>query len=206
MSKNILLITDGWFHPSITGRFWLSYNLTQPGSGYLFKRIRSIEAISQINLETFHAMVLYFHHKEISVEALKSFDQFVTQGGGVLAIHSATASFQNQDEFTNILGGKFSSHGPIENFTVNPISPKSAIFGGIPGFTVKDELYIHDLQPDIQPHFHTSVNRKPIPIVWTRKHGKGWICYIVPGHRAASLRAPEVRQILTRGLEWVCKP
>ena len=71
------------------------------------------------------------------------------------AIHSATASFEDQARFTNILGGKFANHGPVEEFEITPIFSESNLFQGIPGFTVKDELYIHDLQPDIEVHFAT---------------------------------------------------
>ncbi len=203
MAKNILLVSDGWFHPSIMGRFWLSYALTQPGAGYQFKWIRSLEAILPIDLTAFQALVLYFHHDTISEAALAKFDAFISDGGGALAVHSVTASYRNQDRFTQILGGKFVSHGPIGSIQITPNANRMPIFKGISGFSVKDECYIHALQPDIKAQFSTLVEGQRVPMVWVRQHGRGRICYISPGHLAASFRNPELKKILTRGLSWV---
>jgi uncharacterized protein len=203
MPKNILMITDGRVHPPLMGRFWLRYALAGM-QGYNFARVSSMDEILKVDLSGFHGMVLYFHHDKISEQALNSFDNFVLGGGGVLAIHSATASFTGVDLFTNILGGRFDGHGPVETFGVMPDKPKNEIFGGIPEFQVTDELYLHDLQPDIKAHFNALHEGKLVPMVWTRFHGKGRVCYACPGHRAASMRVKAYQQVLTRGLEWVC--
>jgi type 1 glutamine amidotransferase len=205
MPKNILMISDGRIHPPLMGRFWLRYALAGM-RGFKFARVSSMEEALKTDLSGFHGMVLYFHHDEISAAALDAFDSFVSAGGGVLAIHSATASFKDADRFTNILGGKFRGHGPIEPFVVTPVSTESRIFGVIPEFSVTDELYLHDLQPDIETHFTTLYEGQPVPMVWTRKHGSGRVCFACPGHRAASIRVPAYQQILIRGLEWVCGP
>ncbi len=204
MPTNILLITDGWKHPPLMARFWLSYVLTQPGAGYQFKHVRSLEKIPSMDLKPFHGMVLYFHHPVISELALSCFDDFISSGGGALAIHSVTASFLQQERFSAIIGGRFVAHDPVEEFTITPTSPKSRIFAGIPPFPVKDELYRHEVQPDVHTHFTAMHQGQAIPVVWTRCHGEGRVCYVSPGHRAATLRVFEFQQILTLGLRWVC--
>lgn len=201
MPKNILMITDGKVHPPLMGRFWLRYALAGM-QGFNFARVNSMEDILDLDLSVFCGMVLYFHHKKISVQALDTFDEFVSGGGGVLAIHSATASFQDVDRFTDILGGKFSDHGPVEPFSVTPVPPENRIFDDIQEFQVVDELYLHDLQPDIETHFIAIHDGQPVPMIWTRTHGKGRVCFACPGHRAASMRVPEYQQVLIRGLMW----
>ena len=156
------------------------------------------------NLMDFSALVLYFHNKKISEPALAVFDNFVSNGGGVLGVHSATASFQPQRHYFEILGGRFVGHGPVEPFELAP-TEDSVIFNGIPAFTIHDELYIHELQPGIEPHFTAKHEGKDIPVVWTYHYGKGKICYAVPGHTTKSLKHPSVREILQRGLMWVTK-
>ncbi len=203
MPKNILMISDGKIHPPLMGRFWLRYALAGM-QGYNFARVNSMEDILDLDLSVFCGMVLYFHHKKISEQALDAFDDFVSGGGGVLAIHSATASFKEADRFTDILGGKFSGHGPVEFFEIIPADTEEPIFLGIPEFQVTDELYLHDLQSDIEVHFTTLYKGQPVPVVWTRIHGNGRVCFACPGHRAASMRVPEYQRILTRGLTWVC--
>lgn len=203
MAHNILMITDGRVHPPLMGRFWLRYALTGM-QGYNFGRVGSMEEVLKVDLSGFHGMVLYFHHDKISEQALNAFDDFVAGGGGVLAIHSVTASFKDTDRFTDILGGKFSGHGPVENFGVMPVRPKNEIFGSIPEFQVTDELYLHELKPDIKPHFNALHDGKLVPMVWTRSHGKGRVCYACPGHRAATMRVPAYQQVLMSGLAWAC--
>jgi type 1 glutamine amidotransferase len=203
MPKNILMISDGRIHPPLMGRFWLRYALAGI-KDCTFTRVSSIEKLLKFDLSSIQGLVLYFHHDDMTREALDVFDKFVSDGGGVLAIHSATASFKNHDHFTDILGGKFVDHSPVEPFTVSPVASGSQIFQDILEFSVRDELYIHDLQPDIEVHFTTLFEDRPVPMVWTRMHGKGRVCYACPGHRAASMRVPAYQQILIRGLEWVC--
>jgi type 1 glutamine amidotransferase len=201
MPKNILMVSDGRIHPPLMGRFWLRYALAGM-KDYTFTRVSSMEEILKFDLKSFHGMVLYFHHDEISKDALNAFEAFVAAGGGVLAIHSVTASFKDNDHFTTIIGGKFSGHGPVEAFAMMPVKPKNEIFGGIPEFQVTDELYLHDLQPDIKADFNALHEGQLVPMVWTRPYSEGRVCYACPGHRAASMRISAYQQVLTRGLEW----
>ena len=200
--RNILLVTDGWVHPSIMARFWLSYILTGPG--YRYQHVRSLEGTIGLDLQPFQAMVLFFYHKTISDDALGVFRQFVENGGGVLGIHSVTASFIDNDEFTCLIGGKFTSHGPIETFEVLPTTD-SRIFPGIKPFFVRDELYLHDVQADINIHFLTTRNSEMVPVGWTRKHGKGRLCYLSPGHKASTFRIRPYKKAIMLALEWVCQ-
>jgi type 1 glutamine amidotransferase len=200
--NQVLLITDGIFHPPLLGRLILHRTLKKM-PGYRFEQIRSLEQAPE-NLDPYSAMVVYFHHKKIAKNAVDAFERYVSGGGGVLAIHSATASAKENRRFTNVLGGRFVGHGPVEPFVVSPASPESEIFSGISAFEVTDERYLHETQPDIETHFTTEHEGELVPIVWTRTHGKGRVCYACPGHKAASLRIPAYQEILRRGLDWVC--
>jgi type 1 glutamine amidotransferase len=101
-----------------------------------------------------------------------------------------------------VLGGCFAGHGPVESFEIRP-TLDDGLFGGIGPFVVEDELYIHDLQPDIQVHFAAQYEEKPQPMVWTRAVGAGRVCTVSPGHRTATMKQREIQEILRRGLIWV---
>lgn len=199
--KRVLLVTDGLFHPPLFARRVLHKTLAEM-DGFEFQHIRSMEKLPG-NLNEFSALVIYLHHQRISEAALTALDEFVSNGGGILGVHSATAAFQDQLHYFEILGGRFIGHGPIEPFDVKPL-PESEIFAGIPAFTVKDELYIHELQPGITPHFTTTHEGKQVPMVWTYHYGQGRVCYAVPGHRTETMRDKTYQKILQRGLAWVC--
>ena len=128
MAENVLVISDGKIHPPLMGRFWLRYTLAGM-QGYKVAHINSMEEILELDMSKFQGLVLYFHHKRISDAALAAFDAFIAGGGGVLAIHSVTASFKNVDDFTDIIGGKFTGHGPVKSFDVSHVSPGKGIFG-----------------------------------------------------------------------------
>jgi len=130
-------------------------------------------------------------------------DDFVTNGGGILGVHTATAAFKKRRRYFEIIGGRFIGHGPIAPFEVIPVSG-TMIFAGIPSFTVRDELYIHEFQPGITPHFTATHQGQKVPVVWTYYHGQGRVCYAVPGHTAATMKDKTYQQILQRGLTWVC--
>ena len=205
--KKILLVTDGFFHPPLMGRIALHQNLKQLND-FAFVHVSSLEKLPA-ELETFSALVLYYHRKTISGTALKKLENFVSNGGGILAIHAATASFKESVPYFEILGGRFIGHGAVENFEVRRSKFSEAetgrddIFGGLENFVVKDELYIHELQPGIEVHFTAQLQGRDVPVVWTYHHGKGKVCYAGPGHTTGSMCNKTYQQILQRGLRWV---
>jgi type 1 glutamine amidotransferase len=186
--KKILLVTQGLFHPPIRARKLLRKVLEEV-EGKSFHATNSMESLPQ-DLRSYAAMVIYLHHKRISENALNRFGTYVKNGGGVLGIHTATASFKKQRRYFEILGGRFTWHGPVEKFKIQPLA-KSAVFHDIPTFSVKDELYIHELQPGITPHFVTLQNGRIVPVVWTHQYGKGRVCIASPGHLSSTFKNKE---------------
>ena len=201
MTNKILLVTDGIFHPPLLGRLRLHKMFSQM-DGFSFAHISSLEKLPS-NLSSFSALVLHYHHKTISPSALEQLDTFVKNGGGILAIHAATASFKQTLPYFKILGGRFIGHGKVESFKVEKV--KDGIFDGIDDFEVRDELYLHELEPGIEVHFMAKHEGKDIPVVWTYHYGKGKVCYAVPGHTTGTMYNETYQQVLRRGLTWVCE-
>lgn len=201
--KKILLVTDGILHPPLLGRLALRKAL-QRMEGFAFGRAPSIENLPA-NVDDYDAMVLYFHHKHISEKALNALALFVSAGGGLLAIHSATASFKEAMPYFEILGGRFIGHGALGALEIRPTGGKGEEdpFRGIGAFIVKDELYMHELQGGIHVHFTAGQGGEEAPAVWTYHYGQGRVCYAMLGHCAATLRHPNYQQILRGGLAWV---
>lgn len=200
MNQRILLVTDGIFHPPLIGRIILHRTLKQL-QDFSFSHVRSLEKLPA-DLDSFTALVLHYHHNEISPPALTKLDGFVKNGGGVLAIHAATASFKETLPYFKILGGRFIGHGAVEPFLVRN-SSQGRIFEGIPDFTVTDELYLHELEPGIEAHFMSQHAGSQVPVVWTYQYGAGMICYACPGHTTGSMKNPAYQEVLRRGLSYV---
>jgi type 1 glutamine amidotransferase len=163
--------------------------------------VRSLEHLPH-DLGEYSAIVLYLHHRKLSGEALAKLDDFVSAGGGLLGVHSATASYKQIDRYFEIIGGRLIGHGPVEKFTVQPTG-HTEIFPEIFDFDVKDELYIHETQPGIEVHFTAKYEGDDIPVVWTHTHGRGKVCYAEPGHRVATFNVTAYQSVLQQGLLWV---
>ena len=202
LGTDVLLVSDGLFHPSLPCRFWLRRALTAL-SRYRFAHASSLEALPRLSLDPFRAIVLYVHHDTLSAAALEGLDADLERGGGLLALHSASASYKEEPCFYEILGGRFVNHGPVEEFVVQPSASEDEIFRSIPAFSIRDELYRHEYDPANRVHFSTPVGEEREPVVWTRCRGQGRVCYCALGHTVSAVRHPQVRQILHRGLAWV---
>jgi uncharacterized protein len=198
MRKHILLISAGLVHPGILARKRLLEIVSGTCS---VVQTSSIEGACMLRRGIFDATVVYLHRSKISDEALFAMEGFVAHGGGLLGIHSASASFKESRGWFNLIGGSFLSHEKVIAFTSSTkgseiFSPKS--------FTVRDELYIHETRPGISICYSTEKEGREVPVVWTQNYGKGRVCYIEPGHVAASLVVPEVVKVIKEGLSWVC--
>ena len=201
MSHNVLLVSAGIFHPPWLGRFWLRRTLNSLPN-YQLRRVSSLEIILNLSLDSYEGMVLYIHHQKLSTPALDTLERYVRQGGGLLGIHSATASFKGEYRYFDMIGGQFMEHGPIQSFQVEQVGIVDEIFDHQEPFTVRDELYRHKYDPKVRVHFFATIDGEREPIVWTRPYGRGRVCYCSLGHRSATLRLPEVQNILRRGLQW----
>lgn len=200
MAQPIVLVSQGWIHPDLFARRALRQTLQDAGVASL--ELPSLERLPEVSLSEYRAVVLYFHHKSISPAALKSLDEYVRRGGGLLAIHSAAASFKEEEDYTALLGGRFVSHGKVGDFRVEPVGGYEEIFGEFEPFTAHDERYLHETDPSIRVHFVSRAGGRTEPFAWTRRHDDGRVCYCAAGHTAASMRHPAIRRLLLAGLEW----
>ncbi|MCS7282265.1 MAG: ThuA domain-containing protein [Anaerolineae bacterium] len=196
---NVLLVTDGLIHPPLIGRLALHRALRRV-PGLSFRHIPSLEHLPA-DLSDCAALVLYYHHRTISAGALDRLDDFVRSGGGVLALHSATASFKDCPRYAEILGGRFVGHPPVQRLELRRV--RDDIFGEIEPFVVEDELYFHELRPPVTIHFVADHQGEEVPVVWTRHYGRGRVCYAVPGHTASSMSNETYQRLLQRALLWV---
>jgi len=200
--NRVLIISAGIIHPSWLARIYFS-RIAKSVEKINPVFSTSVEDLKLLGPQEFSAAVLYFHRSRISDDALRCLDRFVSQGGGLLAVHSASASFKQSRGYFNIIGGRFTSHGKVEDYAVSPRTESSIIFPGINDFTIRDELYIHEYRKDVTIHFYADYHGTPEPAVWTRVHHEGRVAYASFGHCARAMTVPEVKSIIQKCLLWV---
>lgn len=205
MPVPVCLISDGLFHPPLAGRRLLEQFL-RGLPDYQVTRAASLEKAALTGgrgLQDYRALVLYFHHRRISPAALDAFEGYVRAGGGVVALHSASASFKQSRRYAEVLGGRFVRHGRVEPVTLLPAGD-SPLFAGIPAFTLRDELYRHEYDPENRVHYTVTAGGESEPFAWTRRWGAGRVLYLAPGHTVEAMRDANLREIIRRGLAWAC--
>lgn len=201
--RQILLISAGLFHPSISAR-WRLRTILSIGNEMKIIRIRDINRVELMDLSRFSAVVVFIHREELSSKALSNIQNYIKTGGGFFGVHSASASFKNDDRWFDLIGGRFKSHGPIEVIKLENCAGESSPFADIPDFELEDELYLHHFKPDIIPLYQTMVEGSLQPLIWQKTFGKGRVFYACPGHRAVVFKNEVYQEVLKRGLNWVC--
>lgn len=197
----ILLVSSGIIHPNLIARR-IFKRLLDAEDTFLIQQESSLEVLPNLDLEYFRAIILYIHQQKLSEKALERLELGVQAGVGLMAVHSASASFKDQPRYQHILGGRFKAHAAVENFWVDPLPSSRTIFGSIDKFRVRDEYYQHEVDRSIMVHFSAHSGDEHQSFVWTRVHGLGRVFYAAFGHTISSIRNPSVQRILLRGLYW----
>jgi hypothetical protein len=138
--------------------------------------------------------------------------QFVSRGGGVLAIHAAADSHYHWPWYAKLIGGRFASHpaGTPEG-KVTIIDPSHSANRDLPRSTRRaDEWYYFDdfdatskLLMTLDPGSIGERDVNPNPLVWTRETEGGPLFYTAMGHTKESYSEPFFLRHLTNGLDWI---
>ncbi|NLX70085.1 MAG: ThuA domain-containing protein [Clostridiales bacterium] len=211
--KRLLVLSKGWLHPSLQVRrkfrdMLISFSNDEQNRNYEFiftsyfkDLIRMVEDDISDDRQ-FDGIILLMHEKKLpnryASEFLTSIRRYLSQGGGLMAVHGAMASFKTTPEYSQILGSRFKGHdspGPIEIHEVN--SPVS--------FILKEELYLHDYDQSIDTLWYGIYNGEKVPVAWAREENSGRIFCFSLGHYASTFENWRVQSIFRDALAWITR-
>jgi len=139
----------------------------------------------------------------------------VQNGVGVAGHHGGMSdAFRDSIEYQFMCGGQWVAHpGNIIDFRVNIAKPDDPVMQGLQDFDYRSEQYYMHVDPSIEVLATTTfsgehapwVEGVVMPVVWKKRYGKGRVFHCTLGHRAYELDIPQVKQILTRGIEWATR-
>jgi type 1 glutamine amidotransferase len=129
---------------------------------------------------------------------------FVRAGGGLVAVHSGTASYKEVPAVRGLLGGVFDHHPPPCPVTVEPVAGHRLTAGVSIPFTIHDEHYqmIMD-DPTVEIILRSRSEHGVQPAGWTRREGKGRVAVLTPGHFPAVWLHKSMQRLLANALNWV---
>ncbi|WP_100408037.1 ThuA domain-containing protein [Bacillus solitudinis] len=149
----------------------------------------------------------------ITPQQLDNFLDAVNNGTGVAGMHGGMGyTFPTELRYQFMVGGVFVTH-PGTRFKVEITNKAHPITRGLSDFEVIDEHYYMLLDPAIEvlaTSYYESYPpevSKPVymPIVWTKKYGKGRVFYNSIGHSPEILLMPEVLTLMRRGMAWAAR-
>ena len=100
-------------------------------------------ALTLENLKRYDAVLVYANIDTIAPEPEKALLDYVTEGGGLVALHSASASFSNSPKLLALIGAQFQRHDPIASFRTRVATPAHPVAQGFTSFESADEPYVH---------------------------------------------------------------
>jgi uncharacterized protein len=159
--------------------------------------------LNPARLSRYHALIFYNNQPAISPAQVGALYDFVESGGGLVVLHSASASFQNSEEFIRLVGGAFKAHG-AGTFSTEQAEPDHPALQGVPVIESWDETYVHTK--------HNPVGRTVLevrregdhvePWTWVRDQGDGRVFYSAWGHDQRTWENEGFQRLLVQGTRW----
>ena len=174
--------------------------------------LNNYEDISDIDL-----FVPMYTMGEISETQVKNISQAVSNGAGLAGCHGGMCdSFRNNTHWQFMAGAQWVAHPGDGNVTykVN-LKEGNPFTEGLSDFEYTGEQYYVHIDPAITVHAttlfpvadgeHSSNGEVLMPVIYTKKWGKGNVFYFSLGHTYKDFDIPEIKTIMKRGLLWATK-
>lgn len=134
----------------------------------------------------------------------------VRDGGGLLAVHTASICFDDWPEWGDVVGGSWqwgvSSHPPVGAVSATVVAEHPVVAGVPEVIELHDEVYGDlDLRDgiDVLVTARRAPDDDPQPVVWAHRFGAGRVVYDGFGHDTDSIRHPAHTRLLTQSLTWI---
>lgn len=213
--------TTGWRHDSIPAGIEAVTTIAKR-RGLTVVASEDPTVFSAESLKRFRAIVLLSSTTDpknpasewITGDRQEALQNFVRDGGGIVAIHGASDSHYHWPWYGRMIGGHFVRHPPgTPKGTITIVAPDDPVVKGLPRTVsrVDEWYYIDDYDPvskvliTLDPASIGEKDTNPNPIAWTREINRGRIFYTAMGHTKESYSEPFFLQHVAQGLDWVLR-
>lgn len=158
-----------------------------------------LETLTLANLKRYDALLVYANIDAISPAQDQAIVDYVTQGGGLVPIHSASWCFRNSERYVAMVGAQFKSHG-TGVFRTRVVAPEHPVMQGFTPFESWDETYVHSRHNE---QGRTVLEmRENEPWTWVRTEGKGRVFYTAWGHDERTWTKVGFQDLVERGIRF----
>jgi type 1 glutamine amidotransferase len=130
--------------------------------------------------------------------------RFVEGGGGLLSLHNALALYPADGPYLQMMGGRYTGHGPLERFGVEVADRDHPVTRGVEDFSVADEQHAPEYdRGKVRLLLRSrSDEGKEAPAGWAAEPGRGRLCYLANGHTREALLHPVYQRLLRNAVRW----
>ena len=133
---------------------------------------------------------------------------FVERGGGFFGLHTAAASFRENQGYHTMLNAFFDGHSKYMDFKVDLVDRENAITRGLEDFAATDELYYLKHDPTKSHHLmqaYDETKDETHVMAFHHDYGAGRVFYFALGHDMAVLQNESFQEIVRRGVRWTAR-
>jgi len=182
-----------------------------------FTYTEAMTNLNSENLAKFDALCIYANVTRISPDQEKAMMDFVSAGGGLVALHCASFCFQNSSNYIALVGAQFNRHatGVFKDTILNADHP---VMKGLSPIESWDETYVHTKHnPDrivlaerryagtdskVANLRNTDASDGAEPWTWVRTHDKGRVFYTAWGHDERTWNNAGFQALVENGIRW----
>ena len=216
MAKRALIVHGGWdgHHPAAIGdlfRQWLS------ADGFEVESADTLDAFAR-PLDGFDLIVPHWTMGKITASQADPVLKAVQGGVGLAGVHGGLCdAFRENTDWQFMTGGQFVAHPGNDGtaYTVKVGPAASPITAGLDDFPVRSEQYYMHVDPAVTVLATTAfptadgphAGNGPVamPVVWTKRFGRGRVFYNSLGHHPDVLSAEPCQTIVRRGFAWAAR-
>ncbi len=167
--------------------------------------------LADLKRSDYDVLMFYTSKGRLEPPQEQAIQKFLEDGGGIVAIHGASFSFDNSEVWTRIIGARFTGHIPgTHKLNIVIVDKDHPITAGVSDFSIVDEEYKHRFA-DVPRHVLARFRERPpeekdqkanMDILWTREIGKGRMFYSALGHDKDAWENPSWQKLIVQGICW----
>jgi type 1 glutamine amidotransferase len=176
--------------------------------GFQATKLEDLKKLADVKRADYDVLLFYGSPQGKDELADRAIEKFVEEGGGVVALHHASAG--GSKEWIRLIGGRFAGHiAGTHKLNVLIADDKHPITKGVQPFTIEDEEYKHSF-PDVERHVLLKFKERPeksdqkanMDVMWTRDVGKGHVVYTSLGHGKEAWESPAWQKLVLQSICW----
>ncbi len=212
-SIKIMLVTGG--HAFDTLQFLQMFDAMEGIEYDHFTQPEANQKLVKDLAEDYNVLVFYDMWKNISKAEKSAYIKLTKQGMPFLFLHHSLASYQNWDEFEQIIGGKYIEKQkgiPEERFstyehdvwvysTVENYTPVTSGFNNLRFF---DEVYGNvQISDNVKPLLRTKHPKSSEFVAWENKYNESTVVYLQSGHDRRTYESEDYRKLVFQAIKYL---